>query len=159
MKISKIDAGIKFKMARLLLGVSQADIAKHTELTQRDISQLENGKKIFVPTSYIQYMNKMKIDLNSLFDASNEVRFSNVESLNSAKMTSEGYVPNVIQVSFNEDFDKILRGNKISQFNGFTDALKEKEEFHFCQRTDCTLKGVNKKCYQISNELCASIVE
>jgi len=57
----------RLKEARLLLNLSQAEIADKSGVSQRDISQLESGKKIFIPTSYIQFLNHSGIDLNSLF--------------------------------------------------------------------------------------------
>lgn len=58
----------KLKSIRRLLSLSQTDIEADTGLSQRDISQLENGKKKFIPTSYIQFLNKKGIPLGLLFD-------------------------------------------------------------------------------------------
>lgn len=58
----------KLKALRGLLSLSQTDIERETGLSQRDISQLENGKKKFIPTAYIQYLNKMGVALDMLFD-------------------------------------------------------------------------------------------
>lgn len=58
----------KLKLIRKLLSLSQTEIEKETGLSQRDISQLENGKKKFIPTSYIQYLNKIGVSLEMLFD-------------------------------------------------------------------------------------------
>lgn len=71
----------KLKLIRKLLSLSQAEIERETGLSQRDISQLENGKKKFIPTAYIQYLNKRGIPLELLFDddlslSSFEVKFN-----------------------------------------------------------------------------------
>ncbi|WP_143813414.1 S24 family peptidase [Parabacteroides provencensis] len=58
----------KLKSARRLLSLSQTEIEKETSLSQRDISQLENGKKKFIPTVYIQYLNKAGVALDMLFN-------------------------------------------------------------------------------------------
>ena len=60
----------KLKSIRRVLSLSQSDIEIETGLSQRDISQLENGKKKFIPTAYIQFLNKKNIPLNLLFDDS-----------------------------------------------------------------------------------------
>ena len=60
----------KLKSIRRVLSLSQSDIEVETGLSQRDISQLENGKKKFIPTTYIQFLNKKNIPLNLLFDDS-----------------------------------------------------------------------------------------
>lgn len=58
----------KLKQARLLLKLTQKDIQESTGLSQRDISQLENGEKKFVHTAYIQFLNKKNIPLDALYD-------------------------------------------------------------------------------------------
>jgi len=58
----------------VLLGISQEDAARSCGISQRDISQLENGKKVFIHTEYIQYLHSRGVDLNSLF-SDNEVRY------------------------------------------------------------------------------------
>lgn len=60
----------KLKTVRKVLSLSQSDIEAETGLSQRDISQLENGKKKFIPTAYIQFLNKKGIPLDLLFDDS-----------------------------------------------------------------------------------------
>lgn len=64
----------KLKQVRLLLGLSQEDAARSCGITQRDISQLETGKKVFIHTEYIQYLHSRGVDLNTLFSES-EVRY------------------------------------------------------------------------------------
>lgn len=59
--------GALFRQARELLGLSQHQLAEACGLTQRDISQLENNKREFIPTPIIQYLHDAGIDLNSLF--------------------------------------------------------------------------------------------
>lgn len=58
----------KLKIARKLLSLSQREIEECVGLSQRDISLLENGKKKFIPTEYIQFLNKKGIDLEGLFN-------------------------------------------------------------------------------------------
>ena len=58
----------KLKELRAFLKLTQKDIQDATGLSQRDISQLENGEKKFIPTSYIQFLNKKNIPLNLLYD-------------------------------------------------------------------------------------------
>jgi transcriptional regulator with XRE-family HTH domain len=57
----------QLKQARKLLNISQIEAASSSGISQRDISQLENGKKEFIPTPYIQYLNNCGIDLNTIF--------------------------------------------------------------------------------------------
>ena len=62
----------KLKAAREMLGLNQRDAAKHANVSQRDISMLENGNKKFVPNEYIQFLNNNGIDINSIYDSKNE---------------------------------------------------------------------------------------
>jgi len=66
--------GIRFKEARALIGVSQIVAAQESGLSQRDISQIENDIKEFIPTQYIQYLNRSGININSLFNQDENVQ-------------------------------------------------------------------------------------
>ncbi len=58
----------KIKEVRKVLSLTQKEIEEGTGLTQRDISFLENGKKKFIPTEYIQFLNTKGVPLDALFD-------------------------------------------------------------------------------------------
>lgn len=64
----------KLKTARKSFGDTQAVAGKKSGVAQRDISYLEAGKKKYLPTEYILYLQKNGIDLNSLFDDSKELK-------------------------------------------------------------------------------------
>lgn len=63
----------KLKKARKLLGETQAVAGKNSGVAQRDISYLEAGKKKYLPTEYIAYLQKNGFDLNTLFDETKEL--------------------------------------------------------------------------------------
>lgn len=63
----------KLKKARKLLGETQAVAGKNSGVAQRDISYLEAGKKKYLPTEYILYLQKNGFDLNTLFDETKEL--------------------------------------------------------------------------------------
>ncbi len=63
----------KLKKARKLLGETQAIAGKNSGVAQRDISYLEAGKKKYLPTEYILYLQKKGFDLNTLFDETKEL--------------------------------------------------------------------------------------
>lgn len=65
--------GARFAAARDLLGLSRGQAAKPCSLLPRDIAQIEDGAKRFIPTPYLQFLSKA-IDLNSLFDYTTPVR-------------------------------------------------------------------------------------
>lgn len=57
----------KLREIRTRLNLKQEQMAQQAGLSQRDISLLENGKKEFIPTRYIRFLNSVGIDLNWLF--------------------------------------------------------------------------------------------
>lgn len=63
----------KLKKARKLLGETQAVAGKNSGVAQRDISYMEAGKKKYLPTEYICYLQKKGFDLNTLFDETKEL--------------------------------------------------------------------------------------
>lgn len=75
----------KLKIARVHIGVSQTDAAKDSGVTQRDISQLENGEKKFIPTEYIQYLNRNNIPLELLFNDNISEKYFQYELENISK--------------------------------------------------------------------------
>lgn len=70
---------IKIKKARELLKLTQVAIADLSGVSQRNVSDMENGSKKFIPTNYIQFLHINGIDINSIFDDSFEVRKRELE--------------------------------------------------------------------------------
>lgn len=64
----------KLKAARKLFGDTQSVAGKKSGVAQRDISYLESGKKKYLPTEYILYLQKNGIDLNTLFEETKEMK-------------------------------------------------------------------------------------
>ncbi|GAA3934872.1 helix-turn-helix transcriptional regulator [Hymenobacter algoricola] len=57
----------KLRAIRQQLGLTQAKAAEASGLSQRDVSQLENGRKEGIPKEYMQFLHSQGIDLNWLF--------------------------------------------------------------------------------------------
>ena len=91
----------KIKEARSILHLSQESFAEAAGLTARDISLLENGKKVFIPNSIIQFLQKSGFDLNSLFDDFSKLvfKYNNTSELppittpHSAPHSNKNYPP------------------------------------------------------------------
>lgn len=75
----------KLKISRKILSLSQKEIEESVGLSQRDISLLENGKKKFIPTEYIQFLNKKGVELDYLFD--DEISEADFEKKLSVKLS------------------------------------------------------------------------
>jgi transcriptional regulator with XRE-family HTH domain len=58
----------RLKRCRIKLGLNQAEMASIMDISQRDISELEAGKKKFIPTEYIQYLNNQGFSLDWIFN-------------------------------------------------------------------------------------------
>ena len=65
----------KIKKARELLGLSQSEFASKVGATQKDVSNIEAGKKKFIPKGYIEFLISQNFDINSLFDDDSELRY------------------------------------------------------------------------------------
>lgn len=66
--------GDRFAKARSLLGLTKGQAAKPCGLLPRDIAQIEDGTKRFIPSPYLHFLAK-RIDLNSLFDEGMQVAY------------------------------------------------------------------------------------
>lgn len=64
----------KLKQVRTLLGLNQTQMADAVGMKQKDVSQLENGERKFIPNEVIRFMYESGIDLNSVFDPVAKVR-------------------------------------------------------------------------------------
>ena len=111
---------VKLKAARKLLKLSQAQIAEATGLLQKDVSNIENGTRQYIPIQYISFLQKQGIDIRMLYDLSKE---------------SIGFNPNGPQIDYTEsgNIDKILRGKSklsndstIQSFNSENVDLKSR---------------------------------
>jgi len=58
----------KLKSAREILGLKQSEAATKIGVNQNDISRLENGKREFIPNSYISFLDSAGINISSLFN-------------------------------------------------------------------------------------------
>lgn len=64
--------GNKLKIIRHIKEISQLEFAKACKLAQSDISKIEADGKKFVPTSLLEYLVSINVNLNWLFDEKNE---------------------------------------------------------------------------------------
>ncbi len=76
----------KLKLIRKLLGLTQEQMAKQSNIPRKEISLLETGDRKFVPKEYIIFLIKNNIDINSLYDdAIEEVCFINEKKQNACE--------------------------------------------------------------------------
>lgn len=154
-KNKNINYGFKFKLARTLLNLSQTQISEELKISQRDISQIESGKKTFIPTPYIQYMNNKGIDLNSIFSTDTEVCLRYSEVKNTARMTQKGYQPQSIFVHINKKQTKVIENNDLSQITSILEHIVEQPKFNFCRRKNCVYNNSKtSRCIEIANGTC-----
>lgn len=70
----------KLKRARDLLGLTQSQAAQDSRVKQPHISDMEKNEKALIPKRYIDFLYSRGIDLNTLFDTSDEVRLRSPEA-------------------------------------------------------------------------------
>lgn len=58
----------KLKEARLLVKLTQLEMAKGVGIAQKDVSNIENGTRQYIPNQYISFLYEKGIDIASLFD-------------------------------------------------------------------------------------------
>lgn len=73
-----MEAFEKIKLAREQLGLGQVQFAEQIGVTQKDVSNLENGNKKFIPNRYIEFLLSQSFDLNSIFDQHSDLKKKNV---------------------------------------------------------------------------------
>ncbi len=66
--MKKLDIHTRLKHARKELNLNQIDIAKDLSIQQKTISEIENGKILNIPNTYIYYFYKKGISLEWLYD-------------------------------------------------------------------------------------------
>lgn len=81
----------KLQMARASLNIKQRQAAEQAGIKQVTISCLERGEKKFIPTEYLQFLQRHGIDLNWLFNDEDE----NVKFINDYISDTKAGVPSV----------------------------------------------------------------
>jgi len=66
--MDKLDIHIRLKAARKELQLNQIEIATDLSIQQKTISEIENGKILNIPNTYIYYFYKRGISLDWLYD-------------------------------------------------------------------------------------------
>jgi DNA-binding XRE family transcriptional regulator len=66
--MNKLDLHIRLKQARKELNLNQIEIAKDLSIQQKTISEIENGKILNIPNTYIYYFYKKGVSLEWLYD-------------------------------------------------------------------------------------------
>lgn len=66
--MNKPDLHIRLRQARKKLELNQSEIATDLSIHQKSISEIENGKIVNIPNSYIYYFYKKGVSLEWLYD-------------------------------------------------------------------------------------------
>ena len=66
--MNKLEIHIRLKIARKELQLNQIEIAKDLSIQQKTISEIENGKILNIPNTYIYYFYKKGVSLEWLYD-------------------------------------------------------------------------------------------
>ena len=67
--MNKLELHIRLKQARKELNLNQIEIAKDLDIQQKTISEIENGKILNIPNTYIYYFYKKGVSLEWLYDS------------------------------------------------------------------------------------------
>lgn len=82
-----MEAYLKIKQAREILGLNQSEFATAIGTTQKDVSLIESGNKKFIPNKYIEFLIEKGFDINSLFDFSESIEKLHDNIVDQSKIT------------------------------------------------------------------------
>jgi transcriptional regulator with XRE-family HTH domain len=117
----------KLKKSRELIQFTQKEAAEFSQLRQRDISDLENGQKKFIPNQYIQFLYIQGIDINSLFDDSYNPRLRKQNPEPIQKPTSNKDLLKIIDI---KDIKLIELSKQIGKLEEQNRALRIKNGYN-----------------------------
>lgn len=121
--LSFMNLAEKLKTARKLFGDTQSVASKKSGVAQRDISYMEAGKKKYLPTEYILYLQKNGIDLNTLFDETKEMKTIGKDLSETVKELQKQLAEKDELISLHKDAIK-LRDKKIKELeNNFVGEI------------------------------------
>ena len=98
----------RLKEARIYLKLNQLQIATELNIQQKTISEIENGKILNIPNTYVYYFYKKGISLNWIFDNRGLMTETTLEDKNNNKKE-----PDLVEtlLDFSDEKQKLLISN------------------------------------------------
>lgn len=141
--MSKLDLHKRLKIARKTLQLNQIDIANDLSIHQKSISEIENGKIINIPNSYIYYFYKKGVSLEWIYEEKGEM-------LNEDKKHEETFQEVTKQLNFNLDSKPdIVSNNQPSIPDDEVKSLYER----LVSSKDLTIEGMQAYINSLENNL------
>jgi transcriptional regulator with XRE-family HTH domain len=97
-----MDIYSKLKAAREMLDLSQKRAAEDSGMLQKDLSRLENGKRVHIPNRYLSFLHQKGLDINSIFSDSELPIFLFFKGGKNVHLKRD------LSVHLNDDFDPSL---------------------------------------------------
>lgn len=157
----------KLKLVREKLGMSQTQFAEKAGLSQRDVSLLENGKKEFIPTPYIRFMNQVGVDLNWLFEEEPEesIEVSSARGLQQLNEPQENFGMKRRRKNDLADFNKPLSKIRIVESSilySYPDNCQDElylKNLPFLFLPEDEFQQMKFRCFQIDDDSMLETIE
>ena len=131
--MNELNIHIRLKEARKVLGLNQLTIANDLNIKQKTVSEIENGKIMNIPNTYIYYFRKKGISLEWIYSGKKEMFYSdnpkiedNINKTNRTKTNDEHKLDN-----FNKLKTEIAQSNNSSELSNVSLAkLIQSKDFN-----------------------------
>lgn len=122
----------RLKEIRRVLGLSQQEVADETGMQQKTISDIENGKVVNIPHSYILYFIEKKVSVEWIYTGQGEIRKQEKTLFNEQNQPSGTDCRNTIAnlerlIKSQQETIEALKGN-IGSLNYIVNQLEKKME-------------------------------
>ena len=136
--MTKLDIHTRLKLARKELMLNQLKIANDLSIQQKTISEIENGKILNIPNTYIYYFYKKGISLEWLYDG---------KGFMVQKDSEPEKIKTVENLQLNNLFDNVQEpGTRTTKEHNVTDTKNTTENIQLYERLidskDLTIKSL-----------------
>jgi len=140
--MNKLEIHNRLKEARKILNLNQLVIATDLGIQQKTISEIENGKILNIPNTYLYYFYKKGISLEWIYEKKEPMMIESVDRL--TKQENKNY-PLALDTLF-DNFHE--REHEVK-----TPDIKNEKEGQGYQKTDMVERLIDSKDYTIKSLL------
>ncbi len=141
--MNKLEIHNRLKEARKVLNLNQLVIAADLGIQQKTISEIENGKILNIPNTYIYYFYQKGISLEWIYENKAPMMTENINSTSNSEKKSQTSAFNTLFDNFNQVEPEVVK----------TPEIKPKKEEQSIQNDDLFERLVDSKDLTIKSLL------
>lgn len=141
--MNKLEIHTRLKEARKILNLNQLVIATDLGIQQKTISEIENGKILNIPNTYIYYFYQKGISLEWIYENKGPMLLEGANSISNSEKKSQTSVFNTLFDNFNQAESEI---DKLPE-------IKPKKEIQVTLNTDLFERLLDSKDFTIKSLL------